>query len=1472
MRLILSFAFVLILSGIKAQMTFSSSTVTQGTCSAIQNDFNKRIIGIQIVTAGSGAVLNATQFNLNTNGTTAVSDLRAAKVFYTGTSSVFSDDVPFGSVFLNPNGAFTISGNMALQFGTNYFWVAYDIAPNAVLGHVIDAECTQITISSSSYTPSTTAPAGNETISNSGVFIVTNTNDSGTGSMRSAIASANAFGCDAVVDARRISGTINCNSTMNLSGTNKITIIGPGADKLTINGSGNGSFGMYHLGSAGPLTVKGITFANHANRAFYTPCTGLTILDGCAFISNQGTSALYSPAGTLIIKNTTFDNNKHNTSFAGALYTPSCNAKLSNCTFSNNWAYQGGGAIYHPSAGYILTVENCTFTGNYANNQASTYGGGAIDNFGTVNIVNSIFSGNSANGGTGFDLKGSFNMDYSLLGNTGGATITGANNILGTAANLGAVGNNGGTTPTAALIAGSAGIDVGTNASGPQLDQRGFCRVNTKDMGSYEYNGPAVPALSVAITPLTPTTICQGDSAKFTIASAVGGGPSPQYFWYINKNYSGTGINFATTALANNDYVSCLMISNATAGCNFDPAVYSQAISFTVNARPLVTATSATVCVGQVASLTASGAGGSGTYLWNTTANTAAINITATSSASYSVVGTDVNGCKDTAYANLTANPLPAVTVNSPSYCIGDSATLNAGGALTYLWSTTATTSSIMVNATASNSYTVTGTDANSCSNTAVSAVTVNLLPAITVNSPTICANQTVVLTASGGATYLWSTTQTTSSISFSPGGSASYTVTGTDANGCSDSDVATVTVNSLPTVTVTSDTICFGQTALLSASGALTYSWSSGTAPSAGTPVSASPASTSSYTVTGTDANNCSNTAVATVKVNQLPVVNIAAPLVICANTPATITATGASTYSWNTAATTAAITVNLTTSTGYTVTGTDVSGCVNTATIMLTPVTVVLNTGASNASCYGSTNGNIISAVSGGTSPYAYSWSNGSSAQNISGIPAGTYTLTVTDAKGCIVSITTAVTQPSQIVISVTTTNASCGQSDGSALASVSGGTGPYIYQWSNGDNQSLSDSLHAGQYFLQVYDNIGCHSSAVVSVNNTNGPSISLTGNTFVSCNGGNNGALSITTSGGLAPYTYAWSNGITTAANTGLQAGPYDITVTDANNCTTSQTYTVTQPAALSAVFNVNPATCGAGDGSASVTVSGGTPGYIYLWSANTGNQVTDTAFSLSSGLYSVSIMDAMGCSITKVGTVSSANSDLAIAVDTVVQGGCSSLSSGEIYITVTGGLLPYTFAWNNGASTEDVNGLSPGDYVVLVTDSNSCSVSRNVHVSSSMEGYQPEICLVTVDTATFTNLVVWEKTLTAGISAFKVYRETSSPGVYQAIGSSPYDSLSQYTDPVANPQVHSWRYKITSVDSCGTETPMSQPHKTIHLTQNLGFSGSINLAWDYYDGFSYSTYYIWRHDPSTNWVLLDSLPVTLTSYTDLTPPS
>jgi hypothetical protein len=360
-----------------------------------------------------------------------------------------------------------------------------------------------------------------------------------------------------------------------------------------------------------------------------------------------------------------------------------------------------------------------------------------------------------------------------------------------------------------------------------------------------------------------------------------------------------------------------------------------------------------TICSGNSTLLTASGAAA---YSWSTGATTAVINVSPTSTTTYSVYGTDNSGvCTVTQTQLVTVNPLPNVTVTgNTTICSGDSSLLTANGASTYVWSTAETTSAIYAAATASTTYTVTGTDANGCSNTATYALTVNPLPSVTVSGNTaICSGDSTLLTASGASTYVWNTAETTSSIYAAPTTATIYTVTGTDANGCSNTATYAVTVNALPNVTVTGNTaICSGDSTLLTASGASTYVWNTAETTSS---IYAAPTTATTYTVTGTDANGCSNTATYAVSVNALPTVTVSGNAVVCFGDSTLLTANGALTYVWNTAQTTSSIYAAPTATTTYTVTGTDGNGCSNSAAygITVNPLPAVTYTETQTSAC---------------------------------------------------------------------------------------------------------------------------------------------------------------------------------------------------------------------------------------------------------------------------------------------------------------------------------------------------------------------------------------------------------------------------------------------------------------------------------------------------------------------------------------
>jgi len=281
----------------------------------------------------------------------------------------------------------------------------------------------------------------------------------------------------------------------------------------------------------------------------------------------------------------------------------------------------------------------------------------------------------------------------------------------------------------------------------------------------------------------------------------------------------------------------------------------------------------------------------------------------------------------------------------------------------------------------------------------------------------------------------------------------------------------------------------------------------------------------------------------------------------------------------------------------------------------------------------CYGQCNGTAYATANGGISPYTYLWSTTETTQSITGLCVGNYTVTVTDAISATANATVTITQPFPVSNTVTVTNASCfGCCDGSATGNVSGGTAPYTYQWLPGSQSTPSISgLCAGNYTLCVTDANGCITCTSAVITQPVQLLIS-TSQTNVSCYGLCDGTATAMPSGGTSPYTYSWSTSPaqTTSSATGLCAGMYTITVTDAASATASATVNIQQPAPLSVTVTVNAnASCsGCCDGSATGSVTGGTPAYSYLWWPSGG--ITPTETGMCAGTYSLCITDANGC--------------------------------------------------------------------------------------------------------------------------------------------------------------------------------------------------------------------------------------------------
>lgn len=405
--------------------------------------------------------------------------------------------------------------------------------------------------------------------------------------------------------------------------------------------------------------------------------------------------------------------------------------------------------------------------------------------------------------------------------------------------------------------------------------------------------------------------------------------------------------------------------------------------------------------------------------------------------------------------------------------------------------------------------------------------------------------------------------------------------------------------------------------------------------------------------------------------------------------------------------------------------------SACSETRSFVVTqPIEALQMSGVvTDASCFATPTGSVNVSVWGGTPPYAYSWDSGATTQDISGVNSGTYTLTVTDSRGCVISSPYTVNQPTQLSASTSAIDVACfGDLTGSVTVSPSGGTTPYSYSWQNAttlfaQNVATLSNVEAGSYQVTVTDANGC---TWVGTQDILQPSLleATSIETNVSCFGGTDGAIDLTVFGGSAPYTYVWENGIPTIVGStqdlnNIPAETYTVLITDNNGCTLELTRDITQPPLpLTASAEVVDVLCfGENTGEIDLTVNGGTLPYTYSW--NTGQTAEDISALLAGG-YSFDVLDANGCPVSGSAVISQPTFPL--AVTNVTQDvACFGESNGEIDLTVSGGTAPYNYSWINStfqlsSTSEDLVNFPADSYAYVVTDDNGCFFSDTLTIN------------------------------------------------------------------------------------------------------------------------------------------------------------
>ena len=572
--------------------------------------------------------------------------------------------------------------------------------------------------------------------------------------------------------------------------------------------------------------------------------------------------------------------------------------------------------------------------------------------------------------------------------------------------------------------------------------QNGCSKVDT-----VEVTVNAIPAINLGVD----TAICANQSLTVNGPTAMS-----SYAW----SNAATASSIAVTT---SGYYA-LTVTDANNCSNSD------IIQVTVNALPTVTISDATICAGNSATFTAPAGL---TYAWSTAATTPAI--TATTAGSYSVTVTDANNCSNSDAAVLTVNALPTVTLGAnQTACAGTQFTLTPGTSFaSYAWSNSSNAQSITVST--GGQYSVTATDANGCQNADTAVITVLSLPTVGAGSNSaICAGNTVTLAGSGAASYVWNNS-VVNATAFTPTATATYQVTGTDANGCSNTASVVVTVNALPTATISGDAaICSGDNSILSAGTFASYTWSTAQTTN---PITVTTAG--NYSVTVTDVNGCSNSASFAVAVNALPTFSLGNDTAICANESLILSAPStAIQFNWSNGSTLPFVTAN--TTAAYSLSITDINGCSAADTVSVTVNALpVVELGNDTSIC----DGNTVT-FDAGAGFNTYTWNTLATTQSTTAENTGIYTVTVTNAAGCEgVATITLVVNPLPLVDlgnDVTLCNLQSATLEAGAGAN-------YTYSWSNGTaNQVLTvDTSMGGTYVVTVTNTFGCSASDEVIV---------------------------------------------------------------------------------------------------------------------------------------------------------------------------------------------------------------------------------------------------------------------------------------------------------------------------------------------------------------------------------------------------
>lgn len=819
--------------------------------------------------------------------------------------------------------------------------------------------------------------------------------------------------------------------------------------------------------------------------------------------------------------------------------------------------------------------------------------------------------------------------------------------------------------------------------------------------------------------------LCFGSNDGWAKTSVVGGFPPYTYQWTGGTGGTTTdsvyGLGPGTFYVAITDFKGCILR---------DTVIIAEPTPLLLNLSS--TNVQCSGYTNGTTTVTPSGGTPPYTYLWITYPLQTTQTAVALGAGTYTVNVIDANGCVNvdsvtvgtTTQILLTTDTVRNVTCNGAANAYVNISLAGGNLPYTYNWSHGPTTED--VTGLAPGQYTVTVYDQDSCFVTSSYNITEpTLLVTQIIDTLHLSCNggsNGIVTTITSGGTppysYLWSNGRTNPNLLNVTAGT--YTLTVTDAQNCTTTTTQTlIEPTPLNIAWTVQNPQCFGQT-----NGAIQLNVSGGTAPynyswtNTDTTRDISNLGEGVYGVLITDTNSCLYFDFVVLFTNPRLEVDIATVTNADCNGNATGAITlnvvgggGTYTYTWSNPIATGQNPTNLPAG-PYSVTVTDQNGCADSTTTTITQPNALLATitNTVDASCYGYSNGSISVDVTGGTQPYVYLWSNGSTTEDLINLPANFYQLSVTDAKNCqVLSANTPILEPAPLATILNGANPGCpGAANGSINLLVNGGTPPYTFNWSNGALTQNLSNVGSGTYTVVVTDTKGCAKSDTITLANSSALA-AIDSIHHLECNGEANGSITLTVSGGNAPYTYTWSPAVgTTNSLTGLSGGVYDLTLTDAQGCSATFSYEVDEPLALTLSLSSTEVTCyGDADGLATSTLNGGVPNYVYNWSDG---QTSVVATGLNPGPLSLTITDGNNCTVTANTTIIGP-SELFGTVDNLVDVNCYEGDDGSVSISVTGGRPGYLYSVENNVfqASPNFNGLDAGNYGALVLDTNNCRV-------------------------------------------------------------------------------------------------------------------------------------------------------------------